>query len=126
MPEINMNEEVQLNPDEMIEEDDGGLNEKTSQILSKTKKDIGQLRMRVLMKKNYKKVSKGKKWWALARAQQFLIMYFKEIKKRRTDKKKICFLGFQKQITVINQVVKNWMSKLIKNSISTLLKLDEE
>jgi hypothetical protein len=49
-----MNEEVQLNPDEMIEEDDGGFNEKTSQILSKTKKDIGQLRMRVLMKKNYK------------------------------------------------------------------------
>ena len=49
-----MNEEVQLNPDEMIEDDDGGLNEKTSQILSKTKKDIGNLRMRVMMKKNYK------------------------------------------------------------------------
>ena len=49
-----MNEEVQLNPDDMIEEDGGELNEKTSQILNKTKKDIGNLRMRVLMKKNYK------------------------------------------------------------------------
>ncbi len=49
-----MKEEVVLNPDELIEEDDGGFNEKTSQILSKTRKDVGNLRMRVMMKKNYK------------------------------------------------------------------------
>ncbi len=62
-----MNEEVVFNPDELIEEEKGE-NDKTQQILSKTRKDIGNLRMKILMKKNYKKVPTAKKWWAVARA----------------------------------------------------------
>jgi hypothetical protein len=49
-----MNEEVVVNPDELMQDDDNGQNEKTSLILSKTKKDISSLRLKVQMKKNYK------------------------------------------------------------------------
>jgi hypothetical protein len=64
---------------------------------------------------------RGKKLWiAYTRGCIAFIRLYNSIRERRRIKRDLAFQSYRKSIGVINAVIKNWVSKIIKQSLNSV------
>lgn len=118
------NEKVEINEDEVSDEDDDGKDDAEN----KAKKEQQQALQKRLNKKklNNVKIDAVRQIKALFKLSQVIVQVFSDVRDNRNNHREQGIKDFNSVLGLYNEVLKGWLSKIVKTPVLTILKKPEE